>query len=133
MGRPRKPTNVLELTGRFKTNPDRREARANEPQPETGIEKAAPLWMTKEQRKCYREIVRNCHKDVLSSADGAWVEITACLLSEFRLGPQKMSTSKIARLMASLGQLGMSPADRSKASKIARKKENKFEQFRKVS
>lgn len=128
-GRPRKPTNVLELTGRLRTNPDRRAARANEPIPEGEIATVAPEWMTKPQRKCYREIVRGCHKDVLCSADSIWVEMTACLLSEYRENPVLMKVSKLARLQTCLGQLGMSPADRAKAGRIPRRKENKFERF----
>lgn len=129
MARPRKPTNVLELTGRFRTNPERRRARENEPQPDTKLSNAAPLWMTKKQKKCYREIIRGCHEDVLSQGDRTWVEITACLLSEYRDDPVKMGVSKVSRLMACLEQLGMTPASRQRVSKISKKKENRFSKF----
>src|SRR5215471_14717218 len=96
-GRPRKASNVLELTGRFKTNPDRRAIRANEPKPDRHLPVLAPVWMTRGQRRCYRELIRNCHKDVLSPADGTWVEITACLLAEYRESPATFKPGKLAR------------------------------------
>ena len=132
-GRPRKASNVLELTGRFKTNPDRRTARENEPTPSIAINDTPPNWMTKAQRACYRELVRGCHADVLSSADGTWVEITACLLSEYREDPRSIKPQKLSRLMTCLGQLGMSPADRSRASKIKRENKNRFAKFDKAA
>jgi hypothetical protein len=132
-GRPRKASNVLELTGRFKINPDRKKARANEPTPDTAISSDPPEWMRgtafKEERKCYREIIRNAHADVLSTADSVWVEIVACLLAEFRKAPHAMKMAKLARLQSGLSQLGMSPSDRSKAGKMPRKQENRFAQF----
>ena len=37
MSRPRTPTNILELRGALKKDPQRRKLRANEPKPETAI------------------------------------------------------------------------------------------------
>lgn len=131
MPKPRTPTDALKLKGAYKDNPKREQQRADEPKPDAGdlLTAEAPEWMTAKQRKCYREIVRNCHKDVLTTADGVWVEITACLLSEYRDNPALMKISKVSRLMSALAQLGMTPTDRARASKVKRQKENKFGQF----
>lgn len=129
MGRPAKATNIHELTGAFAKNPKRKRARAQEPIPEGGLPDVPPDYMNHEQRRCYRELVRGCHRDVLSSADGPWVEIVACLLCQYREAPTEMSGPKIGRLMAGLAQLGMTPSDRARAARIPRKVENPFAKF----
>ena len=68
MGRPRKPTNVLQLTGRLKNNRNRRNE--NEPVPQGPCPTEPPAWMKdKLQRACYRELIRNAPANVLSVGD----------------------------------------------------------------
>lgn len=126
-GRPRKPSNVLTLTGRFRTNPDQAKKRENEPKIEGLLSTTPPEWMTdKAQRKCYRQLVRLAPANVLSLADGILVEVVAGLLAEYRADPLGMKPIKLTRLMNGLGQLGMSPSERSKTIAIKEHRENPF-------
>jgi hypothetical protein len=126
MARPRKPTNILELKGAFKKDPQRFAARENEPVPVSGLGDA-PGYMTFEQKECFQEIRSKAHPGTMSDADSVAVEIAACLLAEFRADPQEFTAAKLGRLQAFLGQFGMTPADRSKVAAPKPKKENPFE------
>lgn len=114
MARPRKPTAVLELVGAFKHNPDRAAARAAEPKPTKTVLKTAPGWMTLEQEKCYKEILRRAHPGVCMEPDTNHVQVIACLMAEFQAGPDDMPAPRVAALLAGLGKLGMNPSDRSR-------------------
>src|SRR5437763_1467376 len=103
MGRNRTPTNVLELRGSFKHNPQR--SRPNEPRAEGEIG-AAPDRFTDEQKKAWDDVVNLCHKGVLCRADALAVEIAAVLLAEFRANPVDMPAAKLARLDSMLSRFG---------------------------
>lgn len=115
MARPRKPTNVLELTGAFKANPSRGRERENEPSPEEPISDA-PAHFDAGQAEAYRELVRKAHRGVLCDADSVVVEAGAVLLARMRKAPDEFTAGEFGRLEAILGKLGMTPADRSKVS-----------------
>jgi hypothetical protein len=130
MPKPRKPTNVLALKGAYKKNPHRIAGRVNEPIPTELISPTPPAYMTEEQQEAYAYIINHCHPDVLSVSDQAATEVVACLLAEFRRGPDKMETPRISRLLTGLGSLGMTPADRSRVAAITRPAgENKYAKF----
>ena len=129
-GRPRKPTNVLELTGHFKHNPYKRKLREGEPKPSRFIDATPPTSLDPGQQECYREIVNSCPARVLSAADKVMVEIVACLLDEFRVDKGNMSGAKLVRLMAGLSLLGMTPSDRSKVATLkGDDEENPYAEF----
>ncbi len=113
MARPRKPTNVLELNGAHRKNPDRGRARANEPKPTDPIGKA-PVGFSQEQRKAWNDIVKTCHEGVLTKVDRLIVEIASNLLAEYRLNPVMFPSAKLNQLRGTLAQCGMTPADRSR-------------------
>ncbi|MDR7070523.1 hypothetical protein J2X02_003388 [Pseudoxanthomonas japonensis] len=74
------------------------------------------MHLTAEQRVCWGEIERIAPPGVLRHADRLVVEMTAVLLANFRaLGPM-LSDAKFRRLEALLGQLGLTPATRSKVT-----------------
>lgn len=82
------------------------------------------------QKEAYRYIIAHSHPDVLSIADAAATEIVACLLAEFRESPRKFETPRMTRLLAGLGSLGMTPADRSRVTAIVKSPgESKFSKF----
>lgn len=130
MARPRKPTAVLELVGAFKHNPDRAAARANEPKPKKTVIKTGAPWMTLEQEKCYKEILRRAHPGVCMEPDTNHVQVVACLMAEFQAGPDDMPAPRVAALLAGLAKLGMNPSDRSRVQAPQTPgKTNPFDEF----
>lgn len=112
------------MRGSFKKHPDRK--RPDEPQVDIPFPSKAPGRLTKEQTECWDEIVRISPAGVLTGADPITVEIVACLLAEFRRGPDKMDTPRLGRLCIEIGRLGLSPTDRAKLV-VVKKKGNKFD------
>ena len=113
-GRPRTATNVLELKGAFRKNPDRGRARAHEPKPIGGIGPAPKLEvLTFEQ--AWDLIVATAPPGVLTSRDRLYVRVAAellALLSES--GAAGVDSAKLNRLEMMLGKLGLNPADASR-------------------
>ena len=115
MARPRKPTSLHELSGALSHDPQRFRDRINEPVDNRALGDP-PMHLTAEQRVCWGEIERIAPPGVLRYADRLVVEMTAILLANFRaLGPM-LSDAKFRRLEALLGQLGLTPATRSKVT-----------------
>ena len=133
MSRPRKPTNILELNGAFAKNPKRGLARANEPEP-VGEIGAAPEYLDENEKACWHEIVKMCHAGSLCSADRLILEHGARILAALRASKEYGNVRLMVRLEATLGKLGLTPADRSKIS-ITKPKEtaNPFAKFRPAS
>jgi phage terminase small subunit len=129
MARPRTATQILELKGAFKKHPERKRDRANEPKHSDPFPKQAPKYLTDEQKKTWRQLVKQVPAGVLSGADITAVELPAILLAEFRTNPLDMPTSRIALMSTLLGKLGLNPSDRTKLSIPAPKKRNQFEDF----
>lgn len=130
MARPRKPSNVLELKGSFKHNPDRGAARVNEPVAE-GVIGDAPAYMDEGARACWSEIVGMCHAGSLCAADRLVVEHGARVLAALRANAVYEDVKLMVRLEATLGKLGLTPADRSKVQVIkAKEVENPFAKFK---
>jgi phage terminase small subunit len=124
MGRPRKPSNVLELKGAFKHNPDRGEARADEPKPTDGLGDP-PAHLSEEVRVCWLEIESLCHSGVLSKGDRLVMEHGSQLLAMLRKENWEVHPTIMIRFESVLGKLGMTPADRSKVSVIKPKENEK--------
>ena len=110
MARPRKPTNVLELTGAFKKDPQRRREDA-EP---VGELTAPPAHINGAVLHAWKEIAKYAPRDVLTNSDRLSLELAANLLAQFRNDPLDFPAAKLVRLEAMLGKFGMTPADRSK-------------------
>ena len=130
MARPRKPTNVLELKGAFKKDPQRAADRENEPEPQGEIGDP-PKHLSADERKCWVEIVSMCHAGTLCAADRLVVEHGARILWALRSSEEYVDTKLMARLEAVLGKLGLTPADRSKVQVLKPKENaNPFAKFR---
>ncbi len=110
MARPRKPTNVLELTGAFKKDPQRRRQDAES----AGELTAPPPHINGAVLHAWNEIAQYAPRDVLTDSDRISLEIAANLLAQFRADPTEFPGAKLVRLEALLGKFGMTPADRSK-------------------
>lgn len=128
MARPRIPTNVHELKGSFKHNPDRGRAREAEPEPKAGIG-PAPDYLSPQEKDAWDYLVGIAPNAVLGDCDRGHMELTAKLFAYSRsVTMAEMDAAKLNKLLACLGQLGMNPADRSKVKVIGGgKSKNKFD------
>ena len=128
MSRPRTPTNILELRGAFKKDPQRRKLRANEPKPETAIG-LPPDRLDVQDRAAWDEIVSHCCPGVLTGSDRLTVELAARLLAELWDEGRSFHNAKLARLQSLLASFGMTPSDRSKVSVPPKEAVNPFAQL----
>jgi transposase len=128
MGRNRTPTQVLEARGAFIHNPDRREDRANEPVPVGEIRKSAPGYLSPEEKKIWREIIKKTPPGVLADCDEFWLaELT---ILEHRRRLRTITVSERTAWMTMLSRMGMNPADRSKvAARPVAKKEDEWSEL----
>lgn len=115
MPRPRKPTHLLAVTGGLAKNPARYADRAHEPTDERELGDPPPN-LAPSQQAVWREIEQLSLPGVLTHGDRLIVEVAAVLLAQFRLAGNLMPLPAIARLQSILGELGMTPASRSKVS-----------------
>lgn len=126
MPRHRKPTNVLELSGAFRKDPNR--ARPNEPISGTPFPSSPPRRLKRREQQAWKEIIRACAAGVLRGRDALWVENAARLQAEWWDIGRDMAPAKITQLRYYLGALGLSPSDSAKLS-VERGKTNPFDKF----
>ncbi len=125
MARPLTPTSIMELKNAFKKNPQRK--RESAPEPRAVFIPDPPKHLTDTQRNTWCEIVKIVPEGVLADADAIHVELCACLLSEFRVSKGTMDTTRITRLEALLGKLGLNPSARAGMSIKGPRKRNKYD------
>ena len=109
MARPRKPSKVLELTGAFKKDPQRK--RKAEPMP-SGAVGDPPLHLALEVKDVWRELSATCFW--ATDADRQIMEVTATLMHQFRINPAEFK--QMNHLLSGLGKLGLTPSDRAKVT-----------------
>jgi hypothetical protein len=107
MPRPRKPTAMLELSGAFKRNPNRKKARANEPIVTTPLP-SPPKYLTSATAATWQEMKRYGYW--LTSADRFLVEIAATFVARYRVN--ELKSGDVSLLIALLGKIGFSPKER---------------------
>jgi phage terminase small subunit len=115
MARPRKPTNVLTLSGSFVAHPERARARADEPEP-VGEVGEPPAHLSPEEKAAWREIVDMCPPGVLALSDRLILEHGSRLLAQLRKDRTYVDSRLMLRLEGTLGRLGLTPADRSRVA-----------------
>ena len=101
MARTKTPSNIHEITGAYKKNPQRRNNK--EPAPKKGIGKA-PHSQHVDWRKCWDEIVNIICPGVLGDSDRIWLERAAKLLAESRIG-EPIWTPKKETLLQTIADL----------------------------
>lgn len=121
MGRPKTPSNVLELRGSFKKNPHRTRKDA-EGAGEFNAE--PPTHMPQEAVPAWNWLVERLPRVTLYNTDEVSVEIAARLLARYWL-TQEVSTLK--ELRAWLMELGFSPKARTNLPPAAQESDNPFE------
>lgn len=127
MARPRTATNILQLKGAFKKDPQRKADREREPVPKAGIG-PAPKWFKAKEREAWDYLVGIVPHGVLGDSDRAHLEVAARLLAFSRtVAIELVSDGKLARLDSMLGKMGLNPAERSKVKAEQGKPQNPFE------
>lgn len=109
MARPRKPTAVLELTGAFKKNPQRK--RIHEPQP-SGSVGEPPVDFDDYLKALWRDLVRMVPAGVLTISDRWLVELACRTMRDVKKGQALASERNL--LLSCLSRMGLTPADRSR-------------------
>ncbi len=117
MARPKTPTNILDMRGAFKKNPNRR--RIEEPKPEEPLGNP-PCRLSPGVKKIWREIARHCAPGVLTIMDRRAVELAAIALDRIQEqnemfdadGKPLVTMTDIRTAMTMLGKFGMTPSDR---------------------
>lgn len=128
MPRPRKPTNVLELSGAFRKNPSRGRARSNEPRPTDDVG-PPPGRLGADVTEAWNELVAMAHPGTLSSSDRAFMEYAAKVWLAVK-SSDEIDPKLGIRFEAVIARLGMSPADRSRvAVRKPKSEENPFAEF----
>ena len=104
MGRSRKPTAVLDATGAFAKNPQRKAARENEPEPNGPIGDA-PDYFNQTELSIWDEYVDEAPAGVLTKGDRKTLELAVRLTAKARF--ERAATGKwircLARAMESVG------------------------------
>jgi hypothetical protein len=118
MGRPRKPTRVLEMSGAFRKDPARGRARANEPRPTTAVGDPPVDFLNsfsptaKRHLEIWRQFVEQAPEGVLTGCDRQMLANACRLQAQIERGGA--SAGMYSQMRAYLGEMGMTPASRSK-------------------
>jgi phage terminase small subunit len=108
MPRPRTPSNVLELRGAFKKDPQRK----REDHPGVGeFSKAPPAHLPQGVVHAWHEVVKRVPLEAMSGSDELAVEITASLLATWWLNKDMDTLKELRQWFA---QLGLTPVARTK-------------------
>jgi phage terminase small subunit len=130
MPRPRKPTELHALSGALEKNPGRYADRKAEPQDDRALG-PPPEWLAADAKAAWLELERISAPGVLRIGDRIAVEIAALLIARLRRAGDLMPEPELRRLQSLLGELGLSPASRSKVQAGPVKATNPFEKFKK--
>lgn len=110
MGRPRKPTAILELTGAYKKNPDRAEHRVNEPLPSNDVGDP-PKYFNEFLAEIWNELLENAAPGVIKRSDRVSLEAWCQVIAFIRIGAATPAMYTVHKAYAQ--QFGMTPAARS--------------------
>src|ERR1700678_4196096 len=130
MGRPRKPTRLLELNGALKRNPQRYLDRANEPRPTSAVGDPPEDFLRPHSTlaarhlRIWHELLAQAPHGVITGCDRMLLENTCRLQAQIECGER--SAAVFNQVRSNLADLGMTPAGRSKVS-VARPKSSEGE------
>ena len=121
-GRPPKPTKVLELSGAFAKNPQRKRLRAWEVMPDGELGAPPQIWIDKASHSqeslellcIWYELVEQAPAGILTSADRLFVELACRLMYKIRF--RKSTAGDYAQLNRYLEQIRLTPVGRARAS-----------------
>ena len=125
----RKPTSVLEASGAFKKDPQRRADRALEPSEfellKPGVEVPCEVKALGAE-DYYNQILEVAHEGSVAKADRFIVVIAATLYRQFVTDFNTMKSSDIQALIKALSELGLSPIQRTRLQVTPKPKKNAF-------
>lgn len=125
MARPRLPTEVQELKGAFRKDPQRKRPVGAKSTAPLG---APPVHLKPDERECWLEAVHAAPGGVLTAADRWVLEVAARLMAKFRA--DWLTGAEFGVLSQALGKLGWTPSDRSKVqAPDAEAPPNEFAEF----
>lgn len=108
----RKPVSVLQLSGSFRKDPQRRRVDPPTDGPIGRAPRQKPLTLA----EAWNYIVKCAPKGALRDRDRVYLEVAASLFVQFRQSPAEFHPAKLARLEMMLAKMGMNPADASRVS-----------------
>jgi hypothetical protein len=131
MGRPRKPTAVLEMSGAFRKNPARKRARAGEPRVSAGLGDPPADWVKDAEingrcaalLRIWEEIVTQDVLGVLNISHRILVRNTCQLqykVDRASAGYGKATSGDYAQIKSNLAAMGMTPVDSSRVAESVR-------------
>lgn len=124
MGRPRKPTNLLKMSGAFKKHPERLAARANEPTDLPDLALEPPEFISSVEKEAWRYLRARLIPGVAKESDEPAFINLCNLWAQFLAGGIKAPERKQMDVL--LGKFGATPSERSKVSAGPKPKGNKF-------
>ena len=110
MGRNKTPTAILEARGAFIANPSMR--RPNEPKSDKPIG-GPPAWMTKEEKKVWRQLAKQALPGVLRESDRMLFALMVRLAAKLQAN-ETLRVGEMATLITLGSKFAMNPADRSR-------------------
>ena len=113
MAKNRTPTSILEAKGAFQQNPGR--ARKAEPKVTEPIGNP-PTYLSAEEKKVWREIVKRSPPGVLFESDREAFELLVRLASKKRYHFSAMMVGEMSQFVSLCSRYAMTPADRSKVA-----------------
>ena len=122
----RKPTALLEASGAFIHNPQRRRDRENEPVPTSPLGDP-PETMSAVQKRMWIEFAAEIPPGVAFNSDRALLEMAVRLRSKLRSG--KASGGEYACLITCIREMGMTPVSRSKVKAVVEKEKDEWDEF----
>lgn len=124
MGRPRKATAQLKLSGAFNRNPNR----TREDPETTGPLGDPPPSMDKKFHATWFEIAEQAPVNVLRSRDRTLLELAVRVLYAIR-NTDKLEAAMVSQLNKCLSSMGMTPSDASRVNANQEKPDNPFAKF----
>ena len=126
MPRLRKPSNILELSGAWKQNPQRR--RRSVPKSKREIKREPPDYFDAGQREAWQFLLERVPDQVLKDADEAIFEMASVMFARFREQGADSPAYLLTRLDIMLDRMGMTPSGREKLT-VPQQDENEFKDF----
>jgi phage terminase small subunit len=119
---PRTPSALLETKGAYIKEPSRKLERANEPTTDRPIGDP-PEYLTKAERKVWRELVKQSCPGVLKEPDRLMFAMLVGLATKFQ-NREKMVIAETNQMITLSSKFALNPADRSRVQVAAAPKSN---------
>lgn len=123
-GRPRKPVEMLEASGAFQKNPQRRRPpapKSNRPIGDT------PTYLDEEEQRVFEELVADIPTGVTTAPDRYALGLLAMLETKKRR--RTLTGYELSSLLKLFSLFGITPSDRSRIAIVPESDSNPFDEF----